>query len=55
MKEKDGKPRGFGFVTYSDPAAAQQVLAAPPGTHVIDGKPVSFSGRGAFFRLASVW
>ncbi|GAU96438.1 hypothetical protein RvY_07884-2 [Ramazzottius varieornatus] len=40
MKEKDGKPRGFGFVTYGDTSSAETVLNAPPGSHVIDGKAV---------------
>lgn len=50
MKEKDGKPRGFGFVTYNDPSAAEQVLGSPPGAHVIDGKAVRYM-RTNLFRL----
>ena len=30
--------RGFGFVTFSDPAAVDKVLAQ--GTHELDGKKV---------------
>jgi hypothetical protein len=31
--------RGFGFVTFSDPAAVDKVLAQ--GTHELDGKKVN--------------
>ena len=34
-----GRPRGFGFVTFSDPAVADMVLAED---HVIDGRMVTF-------------
>ncbi|XP_055343976.1 uncharacterized protein LOC129592057 [Paramacrobiotus metropolitanus] len=40
MKERDGKPRGFGFITYADPNSAEVVLSSPTGSHVIDGKAV---------------
>ncbi|KAK4538310.1 hypothetical protein CDCA_CDCA17G4335 [Cyanidium caldarium] len=35
-----GHSRGFGFVTFADEAAAAQVLAEPPGYHLILGKRV---------------
>ncbi|XP_061946914.1 heterogeneous nuclear ribonucleoprotein 1-like [Populus nigra] len=34
---KTGQPRGFGFVTYSDPSAVDQVVQ---DTHIINGKQV---------------
>ncbi|KAG6741641.1 hypothetical protein POTOM_054917 [Populus tomentosa] len=38
MKDrKTGQPRGFGFVTYSDPSAVDQVIQ---DTHIINGKQV---------------
>ncbi len=35
-----GKSRGFGFVTYKDSRAVDEVLSKP---HIIDGKEVSCS------------
>ena len=34
------KPRGFGFITFKDPASVQAVLAEP--NHIIDNKKVSY-------------
>lgn len=46
MRGKDGRNRGFGFVTYADPLTAQLVLEQP---HELDGRAVdvkacSFAG-----------
>ena len=35
-----GRPRGFGFVTFADPAVADRVLEED---HVIDGRAVTFT------------
>lgn len=38
MKDrKTGQPRGFGFVTYSDPSVVDKVIQ---DTHIINGKQV---------------
>mmetsp|Transcript_116752 Transcript_116752/g.325325 ORF Transcript_116752/g.325325 Transcript_116752/m.325325 type:complete len:506 (-) Transcript_116752:114-1631(-) len=37
MREKDGRPRNFGFITYQDPRVADAVLA---GRHVLDGHAI---------------
>lgn len=34
-----GRPRGFGFVTFADPAVADRVLEED---HLIDGREVTF-------------
>lgn len=39
IDKHSGRPRGFGFVTFSDPAVADKVLAED---HVIDGRMVTF-------------
>jgi RNA-binding protein Musashi len=40
MREKNtGKPRGFGFVVFSDPSVLDRVLE---DKHVIDGRTVGF-------------
>jgi heterogeneous nuclear ribonucleoprotein A1/A3 len=40
MKDRHtSQPRGFGFITYSDPAVVDKVMEE---AHVINGKPVSF-------------
>jgi heterogeneous nuclear ribonucleoprotein A1/A3 len=36
--KKSGKSRGFGFVTFNDPAIANRVI---PLSHFIEGKKVS--------------
>lgn len=39
MRDKTtGRPRGFGFVVFSDPSVLDQVLQ---DKHTIDGRPVS--------------
>lgn len=39
MKDRyTSQPRGFGFITYSDPAVVDKVIE---DTHVINGKQVS--------------
>lgn len=39
MKDREtGRPRGFGFITYEDPAVVDQLIEE---THVINGKQVS--------------
>ena len=41
MKDRQtGVPRGFGFITYSDPSVVDQVIQE---THVINEKQVNFS------------
>lgn len=41
MKDRHtGRPRGFGFITYADPAVVDTVIAE---THIINGKQVRFS------------
>jgi heterogeneous nuclear ribonucleoprotein A1/A3 len=35
-----GRPRGFGFVTFADPAVADRVLEED---HVIDGRAVTLT------------
>jgi len=37
MRDKDGTPRKFGFVTFADSEAAGKVLAQP---HELDGQPI---------------
>lgn len=42
MRDKlSGKPRGFGFVVFSDPNVLDRVLQ---DRHVLDGRTVSLSG-----------
>lgn len=38
MNKHSGRPRGFGFVTFTDSAVADEVLAQE---HTIDGRVVS--------------
>ena len=38
MNPTTGKSRGFGFVTFADPACVETVQAAAP--HILDGKQV---------------
>lgn len=40
IDKETGNSRGFGFVTYADPACIGQVMASKP--HTLDGKIVSF-------------
>jgi RNA-binding protein Musashi len=48
MREKNtGKPRGFGFVVFSDPSVLDRVLE---DKHVIDGRTVNAS---SFFFIFS--
>lgn len=37
LDKHSGRPRGFGFVTFADPAVADKVLEEE---HVIDGRTV---------------
>jgi RNA-binding protein Musashi len=47
MREKNtGKPRGFGFVVFSDPSVLDRVLE---DKHVIDGRTVNASSFFLFF------
>jgi RNA recognition motif-containing protein len=49
MREKNtGKPRGFGFVVFSDPSVLDRVLE---DKHVIDGRTVNASPIFIFFFL----
>ncbi|XP_012252328.1 polyadenylate-binding protein [Athalia rosae] len=38
MNKDDGKPRGFGFVAFEDPDAAEQAVLDLNGKEIIDGK-----------------
>eukprot|EP01062_Namystynia_karyoxenos_P082073 TRINITY_DN9167_c0_g1_i1.p1 TRINITY_DN9167_c0_g1~~TRINITY_DN9167_c0_g1_i1.p1 ORF type:complete len:188 (+),score=56.54 TRINITY_DN9167_c0_g1_i1:80-643(+) len=38
--ERIGQHRGYGFIEYRDPAVAAQLIASPPGTVCIRGRPV---------------
>lgn len=44
MNREDGKSRGFGFVAFEDPDAAEQAVSALNGKELPDGKPM-FVGR----------
>lgn len=49
MKDKaTGKARGFGFVIFSDPAVADEVVVQK---HTIDGRQVSFLFAALQYRL----
>ena len=49
MKDRQtGRPRGFGFITYADPAVVDQVIQ---DNHVINGKQVRFSSLFDFVFL----
>lgn len=39
IDKHSGRPRGFGFVTFADPAVADTVLEED---HVLDGRAVTF-------------
>lgn len=58
MKDrKTGQPRGFGFVTYSDPSVVDKVIQE---THIINGKQVglpkfSFPSSWSMFSIYSFW
>lgn len=41
--------RGFGFITFGDPASVDKVLAQ--GTHELDGKKVSSFSKRAIFLI----
>ncbi|CAI5472248.1 unnamed protein product [Closterium sp. Yama58-4] len=52
-----GKARGFGFVTFASPKAAQDAIKAMDG-EIVDGRPIKVSevrrrGDGGFFRQSS--
>lgn len=44
MQKEDGKSRGFGFVAFDDPAAADSAVAALNGTETPEGK-ILYVGR----------
>lgn len=47
MRDKaTGRPRGFGFVLFSDPSVIDRVVQ---DKHTIDGRPVCSSSFSAFF------
>lgn len=39
LDKHTGRPRGFGFITFADPVAADAVLEEE---HIIDGRVVTF-------------
>ena len=59
MNPSTGKSRGFGFVTFKDPACVETVQAAGP--HLLDGKQIDPNGCNrkktakVFFLLLSAY
>ena len=48
MDRFSGRPRGFGFVTFADPAVADKVLEED---HVIDGRVVRTISGGLLIAI----